>query len=112
MSNWSELRLSLVPFHASTCSQVTGADPNSLDDSAWYCGGKSGAYSSQHEAQLLALALVNYGESVVDGKETVMSLMQQVEADSIGYPGHNVPWQPPVSRIRKAGASLTTPKSC
>ena len=71
-------------------------------DFSWYDGGKSGAYSSQYEVQLLALALVNYGESVVDGKETVMSLMQQVEADSIGYPGLYAPWKPPVSWARQS----------
>ena len=79
-------------------------------DFSWYDGGKSGAYSSHYEVKLLALALVNYGESIVDGKETVMSLMQQVEADSIGYPGHYAPWQPPVSWIRKGRGILDNAK--
>ena len=63
--------------------------------------GKSDAYSFQYEFKLLALALVNYGESIVDDKETGMSLMQWVETNSIGYPGHNAPWQPLMTRIRE-----------
>jgi len=59
---------------------------------------------------LLALALVNYGESIVDGKETVMSLMKRVEIDSIGYPGHDAPWQPPVSWARESKGILSNTK--
>jgi hypothetical protein len=59
---------------------------------------------------LIALTLVKYGESIVDGNETVMSLMQRVEADSIGYPGHNAPWQPPVSWIREDRGILDNAK--
>jgi hypothetical protein len=74
--------------------------------------GKSDAYSFQYEVKLLALALVNYGESIVDGRETVVSLMKRVAIDSIGYPGLNVPWQPPVSWIRKGRGILDTPRTC
>ena len=85
---------------------MAGADLIPFSDFVWYDGSKSGAYSSQYEVKLLALTLVNYGESIVDGKETVMSLMQQVEADSIGYPVYNSPWQPPVSWSRKGRGIL------
>ena len=81
--------------------QVAKAAPALASDLTWYDGGKSGAYSSQYEVKLLALALVNYGESIVDDKETGMSLMQWVETNSIGYPGHNAPWQPLMTRIRE-----------
>ena len=70
----------------------------------------SGAYSSQYEAKLLALALVNYGESIVDCKETVVSLMKRVEIDSIGYPGHDAPWQPSVSWARESKGILSNTK--
>jgi hypothetical protein len=102
--------LSLVPFHTYTCPQVAGADLIQFSDFVWYDGSKSGAYSSQYEVKLLALTLVNYGESIVDGKGTAMSLMQQVEADSIGYPGHNFRWQPPVSWIRQGRGILDNAK--
>ena len=92
---------SIFPFHAYTFSQVAGADPSPASYFAWYDGSKSGAYSSHYEVKLLALTLLNYGESVVDGKKTAMSLMQRVKANSIEYSGYNAPWQPPVSWNRE-----------
>ena len=39
-----------------------------------------------------------------------MSLMQRVEADSVGYPGHNAPWQPPVSWNREGQGIVVNAK--
>ena len=83
--NITEIALYLDPVHARILLQVDGKAP-ALSHLPWYDGGtKKAAFATEYEVKMLALALVNYGNSVSGAQEDVQSLMQRVIAGSKGY---------------------------
>ncbi len=82
-----------------------------MTDFKWYDGGKTGAYGTSHEVTLLALAYVQYAESVVDGIATVKILLSKIIELSQDYPGHDHPWRPPDSWRREDQDFIDNAKS-